>query len=122
MKSVLITTLFLLSTNAKAWIGVEAGKYELNALVTPFKNEVQVVFNLRSKSETRVTLTGKVAKKLMKVMKGPDSYHLQFQVSEKVVAASRIQAELISFRKVMPNEKVPFMVGNNFKEIPYSRK
>ncbi len=110
--SVLFLALFSTTQVAFATILVEPGTYELQTLVlTEGRAEPEAVFNLRTRSELRVKLTGPLAKKLL--MQKSDVLKIKFKIKGKI-QSSHTDAELLGVT-VGDGAEAPLLVCNDFK-------
>ena len=98
----------------EASILVKKGKYLTPALVyIDEKGVARAIFNLRSLSELRIKLIGKLAKKLAN--KKSDGYLIGMLVKDDI-QGNQGEAELISVSPLQ-GQKIPLMVGNGFTPI-----
>src|SRR5262249_23241759 len=100
--------------SAWALISIDAGTYEVPALVVKTRNGPTAIFNLRTRSECRLVLKGEAASKLS--LEGASGLRLKFKLDKKLIS-SHGEAELLESAPMGDDEKVPPRVGNNLKPV-----
>ena len=93
---------------ANATVIINAATYSVPALVTPTKDGPVAVFNLRSRSETRILLKGDVASKLK--LNGPKGLLITFKLRGKIKSSTG--EALLLAAEPLAGKEIPLRVGN----------
>lgn len=111
-----VISALLFGGSALAEIVVPPGSYEVGALLRTVakSKKIEAVFNLRSRAECRVRLTGLKAEALR--VTRPIGRWIRFAVSTEVNCGV-IEAELLAVEE-LKGRKIPLRVGNGFKSAP----
>lgn len=106
----LLLGLIFLPMSAHALIAVHPGTYEIAALIVPTGDGPTAVFNLKSKSECRLLLTGNKAMQLK--LESPQGLFIRIKLTQTRLGA-HAKAELLEVQPLNGKE-VPALVGNEF--------
>lgn len=99
---------------AHALISVAPGTYEVSAVVVRDTDGPTAVFNVRTRSECRILLTGPATAKLEGLDEGLRAYRLKFVLRKKLLSRHGT-AELLDASLLEEGARLPQRVGNNLK-------
>ena len=118
--ALLIAGSFLSFSQAYATIFVKPGVYETEAIVLILNNKIVADFNMKTKSELLVELTGSKAQDIKRLYLGSDiakTFKLKISVKQSNNAnPNSLSAEVVGFKQES-SDVIPSQVGNNFKII-----
>ena len=112
--AVTVTGALLLSPSAHATVSIHAGTYQVPALIVTRDGKAEAVFNLKTRSEFRLALTGEKAKTLLG--KTLQSALLTFRI-KTTSDRYRQSAELLAVDE-LAGKSVPVRVGTDFQAVP----
>ncbi len=111
--SFVVCSLLILAEIGNAMILIDPGMYEVNALIERNPDLIMAKFNINTRSECRIFLTGPLSKSLSKNIQKFSGYKIKFRISRRFQCGIG-SGELVAFGK----ETTPTTyVTNNLKPI-----
>lgn len=117
----LILFSFLFSVPSFAVVSIAPGTYEIPAVIVNQHGKVTAIFNAHTHSKVMLWLKGRKTSELTTYLSRspaslPKLLKVSFRVNKKMYG-TYMEAELLNWKLLKHDEKVPAYVGHNFRPV-----